>query len=418
MNALQTALPIPSDEAMAHSAQLVEYLKHNIRCKGGWLSFADFMDGLLYAPGLGYYAAGATKFGRAGDFVTAPEISPTFGRTIARYIAPILGHIQDPVILEPGAGTGRLAVSMLIGLQQLNALPQRYCILEPSPSLQQIQREHLAEYIPELIDRVEWLDSMPDKIRGIVIANEVLDAMPVHLMVATEQSGVFLERGVALSENEQNIGQESPSSFQYHSPFIWKDRPASPQLNESAACHLSLDIRQALEPGAVFELGLPAEAWCRFIADRFDQGQIILIDYGFPAREMYHPQRRNGTLMCHYRHHAHNDPFWYPGLQDVTAHIDFTSIARTFLQSGLNIDQYQTQAGFLLGSGILETLTPGLEPGSVAWLRETTAIQKLLSPAEMGELFKVMIASRAIHSDHRQDEILAQQVQIAEQLGV
>jgi len=418
MTALTTSLPIPSEEALSHSARLVEYLKQKIHSHSGWLSFADFMDGLLYAPGLGYYAAGATKFGSAGDFVTAPEISPLFGRTLARYIVPTLHQMDDAVILEPGAGTGRLAASILEALQTSGKLPERYLILEPSPSLQHIQRDNLTEWIPDLIDRVEWLQAMPEKIRGIVVANEVLDAMSVHLMVTTDQKGVFLERGVTVSVNEKESEKESASSSFSPATFIWRDDPASPQMNEWASLHLRAEGGDDHEPGTVFELALPAHAWCRSLADRLEQGKIILIDYGFPAREFYHPQRRNGTLMCHYRHHAHDDPFLYPGLQDVTAHVDFTSIARALQNGGLTLDLYQTQAGFLLANGVLETLTPGLEPGSLAWLKETTALQKLLSPAEMGELFKVIVASRGLCHPHQQAASLAQEIHIAQQLGI
>jgi len=411
MTSHKNSLPIPSEEALSHSAQLIEYLKTYIQSKSGWISFAEWMQGVLYAPGLGYYAAGAAKFGNSGDFITAPEISPLFGRTVARWIARNWGSIEDWVILEPGAGTGRLAASILEELQKQNVLPSRYLILEPSPSLQQTQRDHLSQSIPELIHLVEWIEVLPDTIRGIVIANEVLDAMPVHLMVTTDHNGVFWERGVSLSESTQDPKNSQHSEADLPSDFVWKACPASVQMQEWATQHLPND--NALEPATVFELGLPAEAWCRLLTDRLEYGQVILIDYGFPAREFYHPQRRNGTLMCHYRHHAHDDPFLYPGLQDITAHVDFTSIARALSQGGLNLDQYQTQAGFLLANGILETLSPGLEPGSVAWLKETTALQKLLSPAEMGELFKVLVASRGLsdpQSSHANSDVARQQL--------
>ncbi len=404
MTALTTSLPIPDKEALAHSAKLVEYLKQNIQSQSAWISFAEFMQGLLYAPGLGYYAAGAAKFGSEGDFITAPELSPLFGKAIAQCVAPSLQSISGGCILEPGAGTGRLAASMLQELQKCDALPDHYLILEPSPSLQAIQLSHLTQCIPSLVERVEWVHTMPEKFRGIVIANEVLDAMPVHLMVTTEQKGVYLERGVAMHSDEVH--------------FTWLDRPCSQQLNLLALKHLPKDKDRALEPGTVFELGLPAEAWCRSLGDRLEEGQIILIDYGFPAREFYHPQRRNGTLMCHYRHHAHDDPFLYPGLQDVTAHVDFTAIARALSEQGLHLDRYQTQAAFLLGAGVLEAISTGLEPGSVAWLKETTALQKLLSPAEMGELFKVIIASRGMVAQQDQEFSCASQKRVEQQLGL
>lgn len=400
----KTSLPIPDSEAQAHSAALTQHIQNRIQSAGGWLSFAQFMDLLLYAPGLGYYSAGAAKFGAEGDFITAPEISPLFGRAIARFIAPTLARIQDGHILEPGAGTGRLAASLLETLNQLGALPDRYLILEPSPSLQAIQQRNLTEWIPSLVEKVEWIHALPDRHKGVVIANEVLDAMPVHLMVMTDQANRFLERGIGLDASAQDSG------------FIWMDHPASSQLNDQAVHHLTGHAGEGYEPGMVFELGLPAEAWAQSLGTLLDEGQVVLIDYGFPAREFYHPQRRNGTLMCHYRHHAHDDPFLYPGLQDVTAHVDFTAIAQALKNSGLTLDRYQSQAGFLLASGILETLSPGLESGSVPWLKETTALQTLLSPAEMGELFKVLVASRGIQAPS--EESAAHDQAICEQLGL
>jgi len=424
MSSLTSSLPIPGADALSHSAQLTEYLKQRIQSLGGWMSFAAFMDDLLYAPGLGYYAAGAAKFRAEGDFITAPEISPLFGRTIAQWIAPTLKGINDAQILEPGAGTGRLAASLLETLAQLGALPEHYLILEPSPSLQEIQRRNLTEWIPSLISRVQWIQAPPAQLKGVIVANEVCDALPVHLMVTTEQAGIFLERGVEWAEKpggaiSQNIVSPSdvPPGKEYpESHFAWQDRPASMQLNELAFQHLPQYTGLTLQPSTVFELGLPAEAWCRSMAGALQQGQIILIDYGFPARELYHPQRHNGTLMCHYRHFAHDDPFLYPGLQDVTAHIDFTAIARVLSNQGLQLEHYQTQANFLLHGGILETLTPGLQPGSVDWLKETTALQKLLSPAEMGELFKVLVASRHLHAGD--EESTPAHLSIKERLGL
>jgi len=392
MPSLSASLPLPDPDALAHSAKLTQHLLDRIHAQGGWLSFADFMEALLYAPGLGYYAAGATKFCEEGDFVTAPEISPLFGRTLARFAAPVLTSIQGARILEPGAGTGRLAASILETLDQLGALPDRYLILEPSPSLQAIQHKNLSKWLPSLVERVEWIQDLPKNFRGVILANEVLDAIPVHLMVTTDRLDAFLERGVGVDETDGT------------STFTWVDRPANPNLNQLALKHLSGEAEMERAPGTLFELGLPAEAWSRGLAESLEEGLMVLIDYGFPAREMYHPQRRNGTLMCHYRHHAHDDPFLYPGLQDVTAHVDFTAIASILKDKGLDLDRYQTQAGFLLENGILETLTPGLEPGSVAWLKETTGLQKLLSPAEMGELFKVLVASKHLSEPHKPEK--------------
>ena len=387
-------LPVPDAIALAHSERLRATLVARIQAAGGWLDFAAFMEGLLYAPGLGYYAAGAARFNGAGDFTTAPEISPLFGRTLARALAPMLRAIDDSDLLEPGAGSGRLAATLLPALAELGALPRHYRILEPSPALRAEQAATLAPLPAELRDRVAWIDDLPAQLRGVVLANEVLDAMPVHLLRvgdarvdihpdsdtdsdAAADAAPLLERGVAVHPG---------------GGFVWSDRPAAPWLKAQARAHLPAGVLPA--HGAVFELGLAARAWSASLGERLAEGAVVLIDYGFPAREFHHAQRRAGTLMCHYRHHAHDDPFFLPGLQDVTAHVDFSAVAVALRDAGLRLHHFDSQAGFLLAHGLLEELARAVEPGSTEWLKRTVALQTLLSPAEMGELFKVLVALR------------------------
>ena len=387
-------LPVPDAVALAHSERLRATLLARIQAAGGWLDFAAFMEGLLYAPGLGYYAAGAARFNGAGDFTTAPEISPLFGRTLARALAPILRAIDDSDLFEPGAGSGRLAETLLPALAELGALPRRYRILEPSPALRAEQAATLDPLPATLRERVVWIDDLPAQMRGVVLANEVLDAMPVHLLRVADtpidghrdaettsetETGTtpLLERGVAVDSD---------------GGFAWSDQPAAPWLHAQALANLPAGVLPA--PGAVFELGLAARAWAAALGERLAEGAVVLIDYGFPAREFHHVQRRAGTLMCHYRHHAHDDPFFLPGLQDVTAHVDFSAIAVALREAGLRLHHFDNQAGFLLAHGLLEELAREVEPGSTDWLKRSVAVQALLSPAEMGELFKVLVALR------------------------
>lgn len=363
-------LPIPGDEALAHSRRLSTAIGDEIRAAGGWIPFARYMELALYAPGLGYYVAGARKLGPDGDFVTAPEISSLFGRALAQQLGQVLQTVGGDV-LELGAGTGRLAADVLDALARINRLPQRYRILEVSPELRERQRNMLVQRVPEVVGTVEWLDRLPKALSGVVLANEVLDAVPVHV-VAWREAGV-VERGVAL-EGER---------------FAWADRPAG-----AAVCAAAGEIE--VVPPYVSEIGLTARALTFTLARRLKRGVMLFIDYGFGRREYYHPQRSAGTLMCHYRHRTHDDPFFLPGLQDITAHVDFTSIARSGMRAGLELLGYATQAQFLLNCGITGLLAQTPAEDARAYLPQCAAVQKLLSPAEMGELFKVIALGRGI----------------------
>jgi len=366
--------PLPSSEALEHSARLQAEIIREIGQSGGWLSFARYMELVLYAPGLGYYTAGARKFGSAGDFVTAPEMTGLFGQTVARQVGQIMS-LSAPMILEVGAGSGRLAADLLLALESMNQLPECYAILDLSADLRQRQSETIAQAAPHLLPRVEWLDRLPDEFSGVVLANELLDALPAHL-VRWEQ-GEILELGVTCSES---------------GGFMWNARLADGRLLDAGR-----EIAEVCEltPGYQNEISLAARAWAAEWGHRLRRGALLLIDYGFPQREFYHPQRNAGTLMCHYRHHAHTDPFYLPGLQDVTVHVDFTSIIAAAHSSGLDLLGYTSQGQFLINCGMLDLLAqiPGDTP---EYIRAASAVGKLLMPHEMGELFKVMAIGRGI----------------------
>lgn len=361
------ALPEPGLEAQAHSRALAYIIVRRIAEAGGWLSFADYMSLALYAPGLGYYTAGARKFGAGGDFVTAPELTPIFGQAIAAQAAQVLAETSGGDILELGAGSGRLAVDMLAELERLDSLPGRYCILDVSPDLRQRQLALIQSEIPRLADRVHWLNSLPECFVGLIVGNEVLDALPVHLV--RRQGDAFFERGVVVADDAR---------------FEWQDRPLTDgQLYRAA---------QALPAGNaayLSEINLAAPALVHSLAASLERGMILLIDYGFPKAEYYHPDRNTGTLMCHYRHHAFDDPFFLPGLTDITSHVDFTAVADAALESEMDVLGYTGQAHFLVNCGALACLGRD-DPGSVAYLRQAAAVQKLVQPSEMGELFKAI----------------------------
>ena len=363
-------LPAPSAEALAHSQRLVSLISAEIASGGGWISFARYMELALHAPGLGYYSAGAHKLGAAGDFVTAPELSGLFGQTLARQAAQVL-RAGIPDVMELGAGSGRLARDLLAELKALDCLPQRYLILETSAELRERQRALLAREMPQLASRVAWLDALPAAFSALVIGNEVLDAMPVHLVTARDDG--IEELGVTATAGT----------------FAWSARPA-------AGTVLAIASELDLPSGYTTEIHPAAEAFVRTLATHLERGVALLIDYGFPAREYYHPQRASGTLMCHYRHHAHDDPFCLVGLQDITAHVDFSSLATSAVASGLELLGYANQAQFLINCGITEVLARTPSEDAAAYLPLAAQAQQLVSPAEMGELFKAIAFGKAL----------------------
>jgi len=362
-------LPEASPAALEHSARLARHIRDEIAATGGWVSFARYMELVLYAPGLGYYMAGARKLGRDGDFVTAPEISELFGQSLAAQVAEVLA-VASGDVLEIGAGSGALAATLLAELEQRDSLPARYLILELSPDLRARSRDTLAARVPHLLERVAWLNQLPPRLTGCVIGNEVLDAMPVN--VVRREGDALHEMGVAL-DNER---------------FCWKPQALAPRL------------QAMIDPGCLpagqyrTEFQLVARGFVRSIGAMIERGAALFIDYGFPRREYYHPQRTEGTLMCHYRHRAHDDPFFLPGLQDITSHIDFTAMAEAALDGGAQIFGYTTQAHFLVNCGITQLLARTSVDNTVAYAPLAGQVGRLTSPAEMGELFKVLAFGR------------------------
>lgn len=362
---LAMPLPEPDANALAHSQRLVQHIRDQIAANGGWIGFARYMELALYAPGLGYYMAGARKLGRDGDFVTAPEISSLFGATLAQQVAQALDAGQDEV-LEIGAGSGALAASLLVELEKLGRLPRRYLILELSADLRERSRDTIAARAPHLMERVAWLSRLPPSFSGVVLGNEVLDAMPTHVVRISEQ-GVE-ESGVATAEDGE---------------FRWDWRPATGALLQAAQ-------ELELPTGYTTEIGLVGRGFVRSLAEVLDQGLVLFIDYGFPRHEYFHPQRATGTLMCHYRHHAHDDPFFLPGLQDITSHVDFSAIADAGVDSGMTLLGYTTQAQFLINCGITDVLARVPPENAARYLPLANQANQLLSPSEMGDLFKVI----------------------------
>lgn len=425
-DALMRGLPPPSANERAHSAALAQHIRAEIRSHGGAIDFSRFMELALYAPALGYYSSGKSKFGAAGnggpattpltgadaagdvpgstnsgargdvqggtslgprgsalgphetsdcaagDFITAPELGSVFAYCLARQCRQVLKHMGGGAILEAGAGSGVLAAQLLRQLELLGVLPDRYFILELSGELRVRQTATITRLAPDLVERVQWLDTLPAfGFRGIVLGNEVLDAMPT-------------ERFRVVKDEIEQYGVEWRDAA-----FVWKTRPAD------------LSVRQrvralGLPSDYLSEINFQAQAWIRSVADTLEQGAIFLVDYGFPRAEYYHPRRREGTLMCHYRHHAHGDPLILVGLQDITAHVDFTSVAETAIEAGLDLLGYTGQAAFLIGNGI-EELIAASDPNRIReHLALTGQIKKLTLPQEMGELFKVIALGRGV----------------------
>lgn len=356
-----SVLPVADRADLERSAALLERIGARIAQAGGWLAFDDYMALALYEPGLGYYDAPGGKFGIGGDFVTAPEISPLFARAIAAPVSDAFGQLPAQV-LEFGAGTGALAQALMAELQHRGRPVQRYCIVEVSADLRARQRERLAGF------PVTWLDALPEAFEGVVLANEVLDVLPVQLFVRAADA--ILERGVVMADGALRFA----------------GRPAPPALAQAVARIEALV--GGLPEGYGSELCPLAGAWMAAVAASLRRGLVLLFDYGFPRREYYHPQRAMGTLMCHYRQHAHADPLWLPGLNDITAHVDFSACAHAAHESGLDLLGYASQARFLMDCGILDLLAAGLDGASAG------AVQRLLSEAEMGELVKVMALGR------------------------
>lgn len=367
-------LPSLSAEERAHSQRLIASIRHEIDDAGGWISFERYMEMALYEPGLGYYSAGAHKLGVGGDFVTAPEISPLFAYCLAAQCAQVLEVLSGGSILELGAGSGVMAADLLTELLRLGKVPDRYLILEVSADLRTRQQEMLRQRVPQLFDRVAWLDRLPDAFQGVVLANEVLDALPVQRFVIAEGIRAL---GVTWQENS----------------FAWASRPAEPAL-VSAVQELEASLGRQFPDRYVSEINTRLSSWFAAVAATLSRGVMLWIDYGLPRAEYYSTDRRQGTLLCHYRHRAHDDPFIHVGLQDLTAWVDFTAVAETALACGMDVLGFATQAHFLMGAGIDRYLQGLAQTGTATRARMTQQVQKLLLPGEMGERFKVLGLAR------------------------
>jgi SAM-dependent MidA family methyltransferase len=363
--------PDPEPQALAVSRELAARIRDELAQAGGWLSFERYMDRALYEPGLGYYSGGSVKLGPAGDFVTAPEISPLFGRTLAREFVPLLEQMSAPTILELGAGSGRLAASVLSELDEYASLRPQYRILEVSAEFRERQQLRLEPFG----EQVSWMNELPDEsFEGVVLANEVVDAFPVSRFIKRDGQARAL-----------GIRQEGDG-------FDWDEGAQDDELR-LAVRELETRLGYALPPGYCSELSRPLVPWLTSLAERVSRGALMIIDYGLVEREYYHPSRSDGTLICHYRHRAHADPFLYPGLQDISAWVNFSACAAAAMEADLVVAGFTTQAQFLLEGGAAELLESS---SARVMVEQAQAFKTLVLPGEMGERFKVLLLTRGV----------------------
>jgi len=370
-------LPEPSENEKKHSEELAELIKQHIDNAGGWLSFDKYMQLALYAPGLGYYSGGQQKFAEQGDFITAPETGSLFARTLARPVAALLGQIRDAKIIEFGAGSGKLAADLLVELQVLNCLPEKYLIVELSAELQQRQRETIYQQSPDLLEHVLWLSSLPaEPINAVVLANEVLDAMPVKRFMFKENK--ILQLGVKITDQVLGLSY----------------READEQLQLVVeSLQLSEEVTQQTY---LSEINCQTKPWIKSVAECINKGAIYLIDYGYVRSEFYSPERNMGTFMGYYRHRSMDAPLWYPGLQDLTAFVDFTLVAEAALENNLDVDGFTSQGNFLINCGLAEIVESTETNTEIEHLKLVQQMKTLSLPGEMGERFKVLGLSKGL----------------------
>jgi SAM-dependent MidA family methyltransferase len=372
---MRPEVALGADEIL-HTERVRARLAEEIASGGGWISFERYMDIALYAPGLGYYSAGAQKLGSGGDFTTAPEISSLFGACVAQQCAQVLGELVSGSILEVGAGTGRLAVDVLTRLESLGCLPERYYILV-SADLRERQRKLIAERLPHMAPRVTWLDALPDKsFDGVILANEVLDALPVVRF--RWHRAACEELGVALVDGE----------------FSWSARPAYPEMTETL--RVLAEAAGGWDDGYVSEYCRRLAPWARTVARVLGRGAALWFDYGLPRPQYYLAERHEGTLLCHFRHRAYENPFLHPGLQDITAWVDFTALAEACMAAECELAGFTTQAYFLAGLGIDREMRAMAGEDDNHFARLANQARQLMLPGEMGERFKTMAWTRGM----------------------
>jgi len=377
----QRTLPEPDSISAAHSLLVARHLADKIAAGGGRISFAAFMHETLYAPGLGYYSAGAAKFGPDGDFTTAPEVSSLFGYVLASQCIAVLAEVRksqgQASILEFGAGSGKLAADVLTRLNELDALPDGYQILEVSADLRERQEAHIKSSVPELASRVTWLAQLPHEHHGVILANEVLDALPVERFI--RRTDHIAQLCVAVEDGQLTI--------------VEREAPAPLTAAVEA---IEKDLGQPLPDAYTSEVNLAAAAWIADVAATLQTGMAFLFDYGVSRREYYAPDRSDGWLRCHFRHHAHADALILPGIQDITSWVDFSALASAAIDSGLSIAGYVSQAHFLLDGGLVDELAEFTELTPAAQLQLSAQVKILTLPGEMGENFKCLGVSRAV----------------------
>ena len=378
MEYTESALPEPNDAERERAEAVGAVLRERMAAGGGALPFDQFMRTALYEPGLGYYVGGRERLGRGGDFVTAPELTPFFGYTVAGQVVDILARTGGGDVVEAGAGSGVLAAQLLAELERLGNLPERYRILEVSPDLADRQRRTLERTLPHLMERVEWLEDFPaEPWNGVVVANELLDSLPVHRVRITEEG-----------LKELYVAPDEAGGFQ------WQEGPLSDPLIADGLGDL-----EGLPVGMETEVNLEAPAWVAQAAQNLERGALLLIDYGHPAAELYSPGRVRGTLMCHFRHRAHDDPFYLPGVQDITAHVDFSAVAEAAEGAGLEVGGFAAQAQFLVNLGLTHRVEEYLGAGGVSdeeQLQLATALKQLTLPQGMGESFKALLLVKGL----------------------
>ncbi|RUL74870.1 class I SAM-dependent methyltransferase [Dyella choica] len=386
-------LPEPAAEELAHSERLLQHLRETIAAHGP-IPFSQYMERCLYAPGLGYYSAGKTKFGKAGDFVTAPELGELFARCVVQAVQPVLAMLgSEANFLELGGGSGSFAEAALLALAGNDVLPRSYLILEPSADLRERQRERLTAALPaDIMARVAWIDRPPEQAwRGVLFANEVIDALPTTRFVL--RHGEVYEEYVALDGEAR---------------LMRVDRPAD-ALVAGAVRHVERDLGRSFEDGYRSEILPQLPYWMQAIAGSLEAGLMLFIDYGYVRREYYLPERQDGTLMAHYRHRAHNDPLYLPGLNDLTASVDFTALAEAGNSAGFGVAAYLPQAHFLIAAGLQAVFEHAYEQAADELTRHRLAqqVKKLTLPDQMGERFQAMLLARGLPALPLPAELLA-----------